>query len=151
MMRTAYFLLPLVVVFSTAAHGQIYKWTDSTGLVHYTDQPPATAQAVPLSLEAASAPSSGTAASSGGWQAQEKALDKHLAAKKAAHDRQAKEEAQKQTERANCAQAQGTLRTLQAGGRIATVNAQGEREFMDDQARVAAIATAQQSVAQWCH
>ena len=45
MTRTIFFLALTAVSTAFAAGGQVYKWTDAQGVVHYSDAPPPTTQA----------------------------------------------------------------------------------------------------------
>ena len=45
MTRTIIFLALTAVSTAFAAGGQVYKWTDAQGVVHYSDAPPPTTQA----------------------------------------------------------------------------------------------------------
>src|ERR1700760_711665 len=44
MTRTVFFLATMAVSTAFAAGGQVYKWTDAQGVVHYSDAPPPTTQ-----------------------------------------------------------------------------------------------------------
>lgn len=65
-------------------------------------------------------------------QAKKKKLEEEEAAKK-----KAEEEKMAKGRADNCERAKKGLASFQSGTRIATVNAKGEREFMDDSARAA--------------
>ncbi|MDP3248231.1 MAG: DUF4124 domain-containing protein [Polaromonas sp.] len=65
-------------------------------------------------------------------EAKKKKLDEEEARKK-----KAEEEKVTQAKAANCEQAKKGLATFQSGVRVATTNAKGEREIMDDNARAA--------------
>ncbi|MDI1268854.1 MAG: DUF4124 domain-containing protein [Polaromonas sp.] len=65
-------------------------------------------------------------------EAKKKKLDEEEARKK-----KAEEEKVAQAKAANCEQAKKGLATFQSGVRVATTNAKGEREIMDDNARAA--------------
>lgn len=65
-------------------------------------------------------------------QAKKKKLDEEEAAKK-----KTQEEKVAQSLAENCSRARKGLAAFQSGTRMATVNAKGEREFMDDNTRVA--------------
>ena len=55
-----------------------------------------------------------------------------------------------QTRRENCQRAQAQVAGFQSGTRIATLNAKGEREFMDDATRAAELQRLQTIVQQNC-
>ena len=45
MTRTIFFMALVAASSAFAAGGQVYKWTDAKGVVHYSDAPPPTTQA----------------------------------------------------------------------------------------------------------
>lgn len=65
-------------------------------------------------------------------EAKKKKLEEEEAAKK-----KVEEEKVAKTKAANCEQAKKGMATIQSGVRVATTNAKGEREIMDDNARAA--------------
>lgn len=44
-------ILVLLVAIAQPAAGQVYKWVDSKGMVHYSDDPPKGVNAVPVNVE----------------------------------------------------------------------------------------------------
>jgi Domain of unknown function (DUF4124) len=140
------------VAFSTGATAQLYKWKDRDGKVRYGDTPPAGAELTRLR-----APAPGTPLPAATGEAKnEKALTPEEAFRKRqleraqAEEKLAKEHGDAETKRGNCEQAQAALRQLQSGQRIATVNAVGERLYMEDDQRAQEAARAQRAVDQWC-
>jgi len=150
----------VALAFSGVASAQLYKWVDKNGHVQYGDTPPADAARVtrlkPPPPGSASAPSAAAKKDAAGKDKGEKALTPEQAFQKRQKERQeaeqtaAKERAEADQKRAGCEQAQASLRQLQSGTRLSTVNAQGERVFIDDDARAKQIEQAQKSVADWC-
>jgi hypothetical protein len=149
----------LAMAFSAGAIAQTYKWTDKNGRVEYGDAPPADAS----NATRLKGPSSGYAPTPGAPEAKKDAAkdkDKALTPEQAFKKRQQeradaeqkadKERAEAEQKRANCDAAQASLRQLQSGQRVATVNAAGERVFIDDEQRSREIERAQQSVSSWC-
>ncbi|MEW5944069.1 MAG: DUF4124 domain-containing protein [Pseudomonadota bacterium] len=149
-------LISLLACLSLAAHGeQLYKWVDSDGKVHYTDQPPpAKAEKKPLNIKVQ--PAAQTAVGE-----EKKPVAKSTAEKEqefrqrrvAAEEAQAKrekEQADAREKERNCAQARGNLRNLQEGGRTVQYDAKGEKVYLDDTARQQAIVDAQKAVDSWC-
>ncbi|MBL6752068.1 MAG: DUF4124 domain-containing protein [Nevskia sp.] len=62
----------LLFAASALAEGQVYRWVDQTGQVHYGDQPPPTATLInPLPAAAAPAPAAPAADSQAAKQAEE--------------------------------------------------------------------------------
>jgi hypothetical protein len=150
-------LFLLALGFSATAAAQLYKWTDKDGKVRYGDVPPPGAEATrvrPPSAGAESAPAPAEAKKDAG--AKDKDLSPEAAFRKRQQEREAQEQksAQERAEadkkQANCQQAQGQLRLLQSGQRMTTMNAAGERVFMDDAQRARDIERAQGAVSEWC-
>lgn len=142
-------LLLATLLFAIAAHGEMYKWVDPQGNVHYSDQPPPNVKAKPLNVQLP--PSSAAPANAEKSLAdQEMSFRKRRQEEQAAEKKEAQQEAQAKQKQDNCNQAQGYLRTLQAGGRIFTYDASGNRQYMDDASRQKAMEKAQKDVDQWC-
>jgi len=143
---------------ATPALGELYKWTDAEGKVHYSDQPPPPNVKQPLTIkpripaaptaapEAAGAP----AAAPKSYVEQDaefnrrrvEAAEREAAAKKAADAAAEKKK--------NCAQAKAELARVQSGGRIARYNERGEPVYLSDAEIAQEIAHAKQVTASWC-
>jgi hypothetical protein len=143
----------LALAFSGAATAQAYKWTDQNGRVQYGDTPPGDA----TNVTRLRGPTSGSAPAGAPEAAgKDKPLTPEQAFKKRQQERDeadqkvAQERAQADQKRANCEQARASLRQLESGQRVSTVNAAGERVFLDDDQRASQLARAQKSVAEWC-
>lgn len=133
---------------SSAAHAELYKWTDAQGKVHYSDHPPAAKAEIIKSGTAGQADITSQAMQS--LEAKDQAYQKR---RKEAEDARAK--AEKEAERAriqreNCAKARNNLSTLQNTPRVYTTNAAGQRTYMDDAARANAVASSQKAVSDFC-
>jgi len=154
----------LALAAAGAQASSLWKWRDASGQLHISDTaPPAGTPATSIisspsgSVALAPAPSSSAQpASAAAAPPALSALDKK---KKAAEQEKAdKEKAEHDAADAqnaairkdNCARAQSALANLKTGQRIATVNAKGEREIMDDSARAAETKHAQDVVASNC-
>ena len=152
-------LILLAIAFAAAASAQTYKWVDKNGKVQYGDTPPGDAS----SVSRLKTPSGGVApAPAAAPEAKKEAKDKDkpLTPEQAFQKRQQdrakadeaadKERAKAEEKRANCETAQSNLRQLQSGQRMWTVNAAGERIFVDDEQRARETDRAQQAVSRWC-
>jgi hypothetical protein len=170
-------VLPFVAcLLALAASGtqaqSLWKWRDAAGQLHISDQapPPGTPAkniisgpaggvAVPSSLTVAAPPASATAttaAADNGASAGETALDKK---KKAADkERVEKEKADRAAidvknaaiRKDNCTRAQAALAGIQNGQRMARINANGEREMLDDAGRAEELKRTQDVIANNC-
>lgn len=122
-------LVGFFTCFSSTSAWALTKWVDADGHVVYSDTPPPGVGGKDIR-------------SSGGGQStavpQKSVAEQEADLKKA---KQGKEEAQKKEEqktadneakRKSCESARENLRTLESGSRITTVDANGERVFMDD-------------------
>lgn len=156
-------LLSCLLAGPALAQSNIWKWRDAQGGYHVSDQPP------PAGVPAASivarpsgqtievlpteAPASAASAGDGTDSALEARRRKLQADKKAAEAaRQQAQKAQDDARRADtCQRAQGDLKMLESGARVARPNpATGEREFLDDQGRINEINRARAAVNDNC-
>ena len=154
------------LAFSASAAAQMYKWKDKDGHTRYGDVPPPGANATPMRGPSRSAPYAAPTPDDAKADAKpdakadaknEKALTPEQAFRKrqqerAAADEKAQQERQRaEAKRSNCDTAQTQLRVLQSGQRVSTVNAAGERVYIDDDQRAAEMTRAQKAVADWCN
>lgn len=138
-------VLACALAVSTAAFGQLYKWVDKDGKVTYSDQPPAAQQSKQLNLstgQPASAPRSAIE--------RDKELEKARAEAREKAKVASEKERKAEIDRDNCEKARAYLRTVETGGRIATVDAKGEPVLLDDQQIEAERAKAQKAVDEAC-
>src|SRR5712692_3553260 len=150
MKTTLLFVCMMGVAFGVMA--QQYKWVDKDGKVQYGDTPPPGVKPTPLKPPSGpSQPAAPTAKKDG-----EKALSPEAAFRKRQQEGKEKDEkaekerAEAETKRANCDGAQVTLRQLQSGVRMSTMNAAGERVFIGDEQRAKDTERAQRAVNEWC-
>ena len=84
------------------------------------------------------------------FMAQDQAYRERQLKAKEAKDKADKDLVEAEQNRQACASAQESLRALERGTRISTVNAQGETVFLEDDQRGARIAQAQKVISQTC-
>jgi hypothetical protein len=140
------------------ASAQTYKWTDPNGRVQYGDTPPSDASNVTRlrgpSPSAAATPApeakKDPAAKDNKPLTPEQAFQKRQQERADADQKAAQERAQAEQNRVNCEQARASVRQLESGQRVSTVNAAGERVFLDDSQRADQLARAQRMAAEWC-
>lgn len=144
------------LAFAAAASAQTYKWVDKDGRVRYGDQPPPGVKATPLKgYSAPAAPAASADAKKDDKKgakplSPEAAFRKRQQDQKEAEEKASKERAEADTRRQNCEVARANLRQLESGQRISSVNAQGERVFIDDNERAAQTQRAQKAVSEHC-
>lgn len=152
-------LLILAAAVATPCMAQ-WMWRDAQGKPVYSDRPPppeipdrnivqrpaaSRAAAAPAPSPASSAPA---AAASG----QDKELEQRRQQAEAAEaaKRKAAQEEQSKGRADNCARARQAKASFDSGVRIARLNAQGEREFLDDATRDAETRRLQQIISRDC-
>jgi hypothetical protein len=151
----------------------LWKWRDASGQMHISDTPPPAGTpaknivsgpplgtpASPVTTTTSSSSTTttttadpvATAASAGetALDKKKKAADKERADKDKA-DRAAVDAKNASIRKDNCARAQASLAGLQSGQRIAKINANGEREVLDDAGRADEIKRTQDVVSSNC-
>ncbi len=160
------FFVAAVMAFAAASIGsaaaQQYKWIDRDGKVQYGDVPPAGVKATPLKGPASAPAAPAAKADAKGGAAKEASKGPLTAAEQDAEYRKRQIDAQKgrdkeenlaqdaQAKRENCANSQEQLRVLESGQRYSRTDAKGERYYLEDDQRAAAIAKARKLVGDWC-
>jgi hypothetical protein len=141
-------VLLAALAFSAAAAAQQYKWVDETGKVRYGDTPPPGVKTIRLKAPPAAAAKD--PASKDQALTPEAAFRQRQQERREREEKVAKERAAADAKRQNCEGAQANLRQLQSGQRIATMNAAGERAFLDDDQRARQTERAQKAVSESC-
>ena len=150
MNRTLLFVCMMGI--ACAAQAQQYKWVDKDGKVQYGDTPPPGVKATRLKPP----PGSSQAPPSAAKKDAEKALSPEGAFRKRQQEakdkdeKAAKERADAESKRTNCEAAQATVRQIQSGQRMSTMNAAGERVYIDDEQRAKEVERAQRAASEWC-
>jgi hypothetical protein len=143
LVRTLLALAAAGLVAAPSVAQQLYKYTGPDGKVYYSDRPPAdggkaekiTGRPSTVSPSASAAAAASDAAKSGApkslaEQDQDFRKRRLEAQEKANKDSKLAEE--KRGQDASCAAARRQLSGLQSGARVARINEQGEREFLED-------------------
>jgi hypothetical protein len=143
-----------------------WKWRDKNDRVQYSDLPPpsevpqsailqrpaeGSKRALTAAPPASSASSTAPAASSAGKTVDTELQDKRKKAEQEeAVKRKVEEEKTTVAKQENCNRAKAQIRGLDEGIRIARVNAQGEREILDDKGRAEEAKRAKEIMASDC-
>lgn len=144
-------ILPLLLLIATSAHaGKIYKWTDKSGEVHYTQTPPPDMHSQEMKISPA-APQSSEPSKTDSQKTAAKEKNGKTTAKGQAQKQAAVEKKNEEIRKENCKRANKRFRTINAGGRLYDVNEKGERVYWDDDKRASELSDAQQSVEKWCN
>jgi hypothetical protein len=149
------FIVITFLTISINATAQIYECTDSNGNKEFAQVcPPDTVQQVQKGGSAAATSSdnaSGNASASKSLPEQQAEFRKRMMDKKAAQDKADKDAAKAKEDESNCNDARSNLKALQEGIRIFQIDPNtGERSYMPDSDRPAALAKAQQRVDSVC-
>jgi hypothetical protein len=145
-------LLIVALGFAAGAFAQQFRWVDKDGRVQYGDTPPPGVNAKRLKPPPPGAAPPAAAAA----KKDEKPLSPEAAFRKRQQEREEAEKKAAQassddaTRRANCEAAQGQIRQIQTGQRISSVNAQGERVFLEDAQVARELERAQRAAAENC-
>lgn len=161
-------LAAAVALAAGVAQAQTYRWVDKDGKVRYGDIPPPGAKGTPLKAPATgSAPAAPPASAAKDGAAkdgaskdvkkgpltpaeQEQAYRERQMKAKEAQDKTGKEQAEATQRKQACDSAQEGLRGYERGGRISSVNAQGETVILDDNERAARMDLMRKSAAENC-
>lgn len=146
-----FFVLIALSLLGLNAHAALNKWVDAEGKVHYSDSPPpdVKAQTVrPLSGKGqAEAPAS---YSSKSYTEREAELKKSSLEKEEASKKKAQQDAAAEARKRNCAAARQHARTLEEGTRVFNYDANGERVYLDDDARTQRLEEARKTISADC-
>ncbi len=148
--KTGLLIVALVCAMPVCAQ-QVYQWKDEQGKTHYSDIPPPNeANEAVRQIQATPPPAPQSSPSQPNWA--EKNLQFRERQEKAAEETaQAAQQRQKEEERQRvCAQARNSLEMLTSGIRVARPDATGERVYMDDASRAAAIEQNQRFIKENC-
>ncbi|HSG77841.1 MAG TPA: DUF4124 domain-containing protein [Burkholderiales bacterium] len=159
-------ILAVMLAFAASAFAQMYRWVDKDGRVHYTaTPPPAGVKARTLRAPVTPPPAADDAArddaakDAGAKDArkgpltpaeQEQEFRKRQLEAQKAREKQEMAAKEAETKRENCARAREALATFDSGQRISRTNAQGERYYLDDDARARETEAARRAVQDWC-
>lgn len=147
-MRTSLLLTTLLsLAVALPAQAQVYKWKDAQGrtVISDTPQPGAGKQAPTLNT-----PEPGTGSGEKSWVEKDLEFKKRQQEKRDAAEKSSKETAAAEQKKQNCERAKQQQAVLESGERLVVRNAQGEREFMEDNRRQQEMERARKTVQEWC-
>jgi hypothetical protein len=130
----------------------MYKWVDEKGVTHYSETPPPGRKAAPVPGAPTPAPKPADAPSTWG----EKDRDfrrRQIEREQAQEQRQKKENEEKRRvamRREMCLEARHALALLREQRPIYWINEKGEREFLEDRDRPAAIERMKKNIESYC-
>ncbi len=129
----------------------VYTWTDSNGVPHYTDRPPAGERVTYTGIRSKRTDAANVQARVEQAQENRANASEQREAARDEDDEAAKQRASNLAERASsCEKARERLTSYQTAHRLYRPNADGEREYLSDEEMNTARVNAQKSVEQWC-
>lgn len=151
------FIRPLLCLMlalaTTSAGAEICRWKDANGRTQYGDTPPpgVTCEGKVRAPKRA-APPAASAEGGGPKSYQEKEMEfrKRRQEKSEAAKKQAEERDMAEQKKAACESARSRVAGLQAGGRVARYDANGEIHYLEDGEIAKELAAAQQAVKEAC-
>ncbi|MBZ0305259.1 MAG: DUF4124 domain-containing protein [Anaerolineae bacterium] len=149
-------LLVAVVLVSVASIGAgIYKWVDEKGVTHYSDAPAPDQKAKKIEVSPAPEVTPKPEASpksweQKGWEQKEREFQQRRIEAEEAEKKLKEQEAEAKVREIKCSAAKSNLRTLQIDRPVYWINKHGERVFLDDAERKAAIEKANQEIESFC-
>ncbi|HUX63876.1 MAG TPA: DUF4124 domain-containing protein [Sulfuricella sp.] len=144
-----------MLALATAAQAGVTRWVGADGKVHYSDQPPPPTAKSQKTLDLKTSPALPIAApdsKDGEKSLAEKDLEfrkRRVQAEETAA-KQAKDQEEAKSRKANCEQARHQVQALQGGQRISKFDEKGERVFLEDNDRAQALEAAKKSADSWC-
>lgn len=141
-------LILALVAASAVATGEVYKWQDAHGNVHYGDRPPATGVGSrSVSLPPAPAPEADQARRR---LKQRRLLEAFEAERNQRHQAAAEAAATKRERARDCENARRELARFERANIVYTSDASGARFYMDDEERLQAAANARAWLGKHC-
>lgn len=138
--------LALLVSTAAAAAEPIYKWVDAEGKTHFSSRPPPGRKLEPMTLHP-STPDPVDAPATASWQDQLQRSGEQRLQRQQQSEKEAKE---KKLADQDCQAARRALNMLGGDRPVFRTNAAGEKEYLEDNQRQAALEAAQQRVATAC-
>lgn len=136
------------------AYAEIYKWRDAQGVMNYSDTPPPAnvqhtqkikATTVPNDLPLTRSDAYPVEGASSSAKAPERSETRESQANNSA-EAQALKAMEERVRAQNCAAARSNYRNYAIGGRMQSVNEEGEKEFLNDAQIQEGLARAQQEI-----
>ena len=159
MKRLAFLAICAILAAPVAA--QQYKWKDANGRTQYGDIPPTGVKAERITRTTVGTVGGGVSVSGGetakpasGPKSASEQEQEFRKRRMEAEEKQKKNDKVAQESRVkqeNCRRAREQLATAESGVRQMRVNAQGEREFLDDAQLEGQKADARRAVSEWCN
>jgi Domain of unknown function (DUF4124) len=139
--------LVLLALNARLAFGQIYKCVDEHGVTQYADKPCPGRRGGPVDIHAAPPMSGGAAPHGEDMHAAEREFQRRQVQRSEQEEAESKRAA---ADAKRCERLRAQVELYQQAGRISTVDAKGERHYMDDSTRAARISQLNAEIARSC-
>lgn len=136
-----------LLTLAAGASAQAYKWTDAQGKVHFSDTPPPDRKADKLSIKPAVPENPEAVARSRDWKTQ---LEESRVRQHQEQKREAAEQSKRQAAESRCQSARRDLDTYKRERPVFRYNKEGQKEYLEDKDRPAAMQRAQDRVDAYC-
>jgi len=147
-----YFVIIALSLIGLNAHAGLNKWVDAEGKVHYSDAPPPEVKTETVRNVSGKGQTEAPASySPKSYSEREAEMKKSKLEKEEASKKTAQQEADAKAKQTNCEAARQNVRSLEAGGRIVTYDANGERTYMEDDARTQRLEEAREAASKYCN
>jgi hypothetical protein len=134
------------------AYAGLNKWVDADGKVHYSDTPPPEVTTEPVQDFSGKGQADGSPGYTPKSYIEREAEWKKARQEKAdAAKKQAEKDQQAEARKSNCAAARENARVLEDSPRISTIDANGERAFMDDATRTQKLEETRKAISENCN
>ncbi len=134
------------------AHAGLNKWVDEEGKVHYSDTPPPDVKTQSVrSLSGKGQTEAPASYSPKSYTEREAELKKSKLEKEEASKKNAQQDAAAETRKRNCETARQHARALEEGARVYNYDQNGERVYLDDDARTQRLEEARKTISADCN
>ena len=135
----------------TALAGEIYKWTDENGNVHYEDRPLGGEATERVNIVSRNTDHSAVKASIDARRERVAAREEARAGRAAAEAEAAKAQADAEDREQKCADYRARLETYLQSSRLYREDASGERTYLDEKQILEARAKVQEKIQEYCN
>lgn len=141
-------LVAVFLALAVPASAQVYKWVDEKGRTHYGEKPP---EGVKASEMGAPTPPSDPTAKPADWKQKELEAKRNRIERDSRESKEAARSQRNDADRSRrCAEARRRLAMLQEQMRLFDRNDKGEKVYLDDKDRPAAMERERQAIAENC-
>lgn len=148
-MRKLCLALLFGTLLATSAHAQVFQWRDDSGRLVYGDQPPPGVEATVVRAHPASGARAPVREPASPAAEAPKVEDAPSRSEQEAIAKRTRE--QEETRERACQETRNYLAALESGQRVARFNDKGEREFLDDDARMQNIERTRATLRENCN